>query len=73
MWMNARRPIAVYGLSNTGGLAVYEIDTVEDRILVGLNDQEPEWYDLVYEPIEGEAEGFRYGELFIPVTELMRV
>ena len=70
-----RKPIGVYGLSNTGGLAVYEFDTVDDRVLVGLNDQEPEWCDLSYEENDdGQMmDGFRYGELFVPIDDVMSV
>lgn len=70
-----RKPIGVYGLTNTCGLAVYEFDHVEDRVLVGVNDQEPEWYDMTFEENEVGTilEGFKYGELFVPFDEVMRV
>lgn len=41
-----RRPIAIYTVSNCIGVAIYDIDGYTDKILVGVNDQEPEWVDL---------------------------
>lgn len=61
------RPIGVYGICNTAGIAIYEIDQFEDKVLAGLNDSEPEWYDMT-----PDSEGFMFGETFVPFDEVIR-
>ena len=75
-----RKPIGTYCMSNVGGLAVYDIDYSEDAVLVGTmvidsNPGEPEWCKIVTrENEDGEdQDGFLWGELFIPFSEVMRV
>lgn len=73
-----RKAIGVYTLSNTGGLAIYEIDNADDRVLVGLvTDKafEPEWCEMTSQLVDNNelTNGFMWGELFIPFSEVMRV
>lgn len=76
--MNERKAIGYYTLSNTGGLAVYEMDCTEDKVLVGLvtdEAKEPEWLDIVEGWNEEAHEyqlGFKWGNWFIPFSEVMR-
>lgn len=61
-----KEAIGVYGLFNTCGVFVYDIDYVEDKVLAGINTDEPEWFD-----ISNDYEGFSMGEWFIPFNEVM--
>ena len=40
--------IASYGLTNTASINIYDIDYTEDKVLAGLNDQEPKWCPIDY-------------------------
>lgn len=42
--MNAK---GIYTLSNCGGLAIY--DVLDEEVLVGLNDENPDWVGLNYD------------------------
>lgn len=71
-----RKVIGSYTLCNTAGLAVYEIDDREDRVLVGLNNNAPRWYKIreACDMDTGECEmGFNYGGIFIPFSDVLRV
>ena len=71
-----RKVIGSYPICNTAGLAVYEIDDREDRILVGLNDNAPRWYKIREDCDIDTGEyvmGFNYGGSFIPFSDVMRV
>lgn len=73
--IDASKIIGVYPISNTGAVLVYSIDYGEDRVLAGINDQTPEWCDLVDEYLErtGEQElGFHLGSFFVPFCEVQR-
>lgn len=73
-----RKAIGIYALSNTGGLAVYEIDNTEDKVLVGLvtdEAKEPEWLDIVEKWHEDHHKyelGFMWGNWFISFSDVMR-
>ena len=71
-----RKVIGSYPICNNVGLAVYEIDDREDRVLVGLNDNAPRWYKIreACDIDTGEyIMGFNYGGSFIPFSDVMRV
>lgn len=71
-----RKVIGSYPICNTAGLAVYEIDDREDRVLVGLNDNSPRWYKIreACDMDTGEyVMGFNYGGSFIPFSDVLRV
>lgn len=71
-----RKIIGSYPICNTVGLAVYEIDDSEDRVLVGLNDAPPRWYKIreACDMDTGEyVMGFNYGGSFIPFSDVLRV
>ena len=68
--------IGSYPICNTAGLAVYEIDESNDRVLVGLNNNPPRWYKIreACDMDTGEyVMGFNYGGAFIPFSDVMRV
>lgn len=71
-----RKVIGSYPICNTAGLAVYEIDESNDRVLVGLNNNPPRWYKIreACDMDTGEyVMGFNYGGSFIPFSDVMRV
>lgn len=45
--MNNKKPLAVATITNTYGLAIYEMTS--DEVLVGVNDEEPNWVDIEYD------------------------
>ena len=67
--------IGIYPLCNTGAVLVYAIDYIEDKVLAGINDAEPEWCNMTeeyYELTEEQEPGFYLGSLFIPFFEVQR-
>lgn len=67
--------IGVYGLTNTGAVLVHAIDYGEEKILASINGENPEWCRMAeqyVEHLEEETLGFLYGELFVPLCEVMR-
>ena len=73
--IDLQKIIGVYPVTNTGAVLVYAIDYGEDKVLAGINDQEPEWCGIVEENMEltGEQElGFYLSSLFVPFCEVMR-
>lgn len=73
-----RKVIASYCLCNTVSVNIYEIDySIETMVLVGYNDDEPEWVEahMRYED-DDDTEGtygFMFNDMFIPFNECMRV
>ncbi len=73
-----RKVIASYCLCNTVSVNIYEIDySIETMVLVGYNDDEPEWVEahMRYED-DDDTEGtygFIFNDMFIPFSECMRV
>lgn len=65
-------PIGSYCLSNTASVNVYQIDYHEDEVLVGINNDKPEWCKIVDFEQTNEL-GFMFGKLFVPFSEVMRV
>lgn len=45
--MDNKKPLAVATITNTYGLAIYEVTS--DEVLVGVNDEEPTWMDIEYD------------------------
>ena len=73
--IDASKVIGLYPICNTGAVLVYAIDYGEDRVLAGINDQEPEWCGMIEEYFEatGELElGFHLGSFFVPFCEVQR-
>lgn len=65
--------IGVFAVCNTGGICVHALE--DDRVLVSMNGEEPEWYPIteVYMEATEEVEpGFYFGSLFVPFCEVMR-
>jgi hypothetical protein len=55
---------------------VYDIDYVDDAVLAGINNNEPEWCEMFEQFEIGEDEpklGFLFGEIFVPFAEVMRI
>lgn len=71
-----RKVIGAYPICNTAGLAVYEIDESNDRVLVGFNNNPPRWYKIREACYMGTGKcemGFNYGGAFIPFSDVMKV
>lgn len=71
-----RKVIGSYPICSTAGLAVYEIDEPNDRVLVGFNNNTPRWYKIreACDVDTGEyIMGFNYGGSFIPFSDVLRV
>ena len=68
--------IGVYTICNTGSLVVHKIDNTDDKVLVSLNGKNPEWCNLQEGRCSDSDEfenGFYWGEMFIPFSEVMKV
>lgn len=69
--------IGVFTISNTGSLVVHAIE--DERVQVSLNGGEPEWcdtYSQIAADEQGEYEmedGFLWGELRVPFSDVMRL
>lgn len=71
-----RKPVGVYTFCNTGSVLVYEIDQTEDKVLAGINDDDPEWCDIeaIYSEETEQLElGFYLGSFFVPFFLVMRI
>lgn len=66
--------VGVYGICNTGGILVYEIDHAKERVLAGINRVKPRWCAITEkENDDGEWEsGFMFGSFFVPFSQVMR-
>ena len=60
--------IAAYCLCNTASVNIYDIDYTEDKVLAGINNEEPEWC-----PIDYYEDTFKFNNLDIPLNQCMRV
>lgn len=70
------KTIGVYPVSNVAGICVHEIDHCDDRVLASMNGEAPAWYSMEEQLNEDSGEyesGFRFGSLFVPFSEVMRV
>ena len=63
------KPIAIYALSNHGGVTIYDVDC--DLITAKYYDNDIETVEIQYDS-EGEA-FFVLGELKIPLNECMLI
>jgi len=78
--VSGREPIGVYTLSNTGAIFVYDIEyDINDRVLVGDSSDttKAKWVNINYDDLEDEELGetipfFYYGELKVPMNEVMK-
>lgn len=74
---NGLPAIGAYTLSNTGGLLIHAIE--DERVLVSLNGKQAEWCERAEQICvndDGEydmVDGFKWGELLIPLSEVMRI
>ena len=73
--------IGVFGLFNTGGICIHEIDQAEDRVLASMNGEKPKWCPITEQlmsEITGDEKdtevesGFFYGSFFVPFSEVLR-
>ncbi len=67
--------IGVFPICNTGAVLIRKIDYDEDRVLAGINAEEPEWCEITEEYSESTEEmelGFRLGAFFVPLSEVQR-
>ena len=72
--VDANKIVGVHPVSNTGSIVVHEIDHMDDRVLVSLNGQNPEWCEITEMESDQEAQfGFKWGEMFVPFSEVMRI
>lgn len=60
--MDDRKPLAVATITNTYGLAIYEVTS--DEVLVGVNDEEPTWVEIQYDD-QGEPYIDCYGTTYL--------
>ena len=67
--------IGVFGLFNTGGICIHEIDQAEDRVLASMNGEKPKWCPITEQlmsEITGDEKdtevesGFFYGSFLYP-------
>ena len=71
--------IACWGICNTASLNVYEIEYgLNDRMLVGINDDEPEWFPIEYRmaeeyELDWSVPGIDFHGSFYRLDECMRV
>lgn len=68
--------VGVYAICNTGALLVHKIDYADEKVLVSLNGENREWCDMIEGYAEGSDEmetGFKWGEMFVPFAEVMRM
>lgn len=69
--------IGVYTISNNGSLVVHAIE--DERVQVSLNGGVPEWcerYSQIVVDDQGEfdmEDGFLWGEMKVPFSEIMRI
>ena len=76
-----KRVIASYCLCSTVSINIYDIEYgITDRVLAGMNDEEPEWFDIdngsdgMIDSETGEdISGFWFHDDFIPFNGCMRV
>jgi hypothetical protein len=72
------KPIAVYTISNTMSVQVFEIDKANDTVLAGKDADSAEWCNIYYTPIhedmtEEDTPYFVFGEMCIPLGECIRI
>lgn len=60
--MGNKKPLAVATVTNTYGLAIYEVTS--DEVLVGINDEEPSWVEIQYDD-QGEPYIDCYGVTYL--------
>lgn len=56
--------IGVFPMFNTGGICVHAIDYAEDKVLVSVNGENPEWCEMTEKPqseVGGESEELESG------------
>lgn len=71
------KPVASICISNTGGVIIYECES--DYVLAGVNDEVPEYYEVMYElpeDIDEDADAvpiFKMGEWELSLGDAMRL
>ena len=75
MSLTNKKPIGVYGLTNTASVLVYDIN--DEQVLAGINDEKPLWRDLLIRTDDMESDEleycFRIGAIEIPLSEVLRI
>ena len=72
----ALKTVGVFPISNTLAICVHEIDQADDRVLASGNGGSPEWYPMTEQHNEDTDEweqGFMFGSIFVPFSQVMRV
>ena len=67
--------IGIYAICNTGAILLHQIDYANEKVKISLNGEGPEWTDLTEGYADGSSEletGFRFGEMFIPLADIIR-
>ena len=68
--------IGVFPMFNTGGICVHAIVVEEDKGLVSVYGENPEWCEMAEQPQEDGDEmesGFLFGSFFVPFSGVMRM
>ena len=60
--MDNKKPLAIATKTNVSGLVIYEMTS--DKVLIGLNDEEPSWVTIDYD-YEGEPYVNYYGMTYL--------
>lgn len=67
-----KKVIAVYGLTNSASVNIYEINHDTNEVLAGINNEKPKWYEIDYND-SGEL-SFLMGEIIdVPLNECIRI
>lgn len=67
--------LGVYGISNVYAICVHEIDQREEKVLASANGKNPEWCpwaERENEETEELEQGFMFGSIFVPFSQVMR-
>jgi hypothetical protein len=71
--MKQKSFIALYPLTNTSTVLIYEIEYGSlDRVLAGINKEEPKWYDITDEMTFYMGDDEDEDSLCIPLSECIR-
>lgn len=69
--------LGVYAIKDTGSLVIHAIE--KERVQVSLNGQAPKWCkraNQICMDDDGEydmVEGFEWGDMMVPLSEIMRL
>ena len=74
-WIDARSVLGLYPIRDVGTIVVYSIDFGENKVLAGINCEDPEWCGLEERPADNEEEelGFVLGSFFVSIHKVLRL